>query len=235
MVQPQAAVLDYGRPAADGVRRIARGLWRAGLVLVGSSLIGALLSWLLVPMVYVEQVLIYEQPTSATTTSPARSNALYTRAASIESPAFVQAAAAPLMARARITPKQLAQAAVHAELDRRTDLIEIRVEHPDPKIAQVLAGAVVDEAIKTARAAAAAQPANGSADPRSVALAQTVAQVYNTINIVQPPRPASKLTPHFTPLSWAVFFGTNLAVAVILLLMFRRWVFGTTGEKAPTQ
>jgi hypothetical protein len=44
--------------------------------------------------------------------------------------------------------------------------------------------------------------------------------------ILEAPLPASQLTPHFTPLSWAVFFVGNFAVAVILFLMLRRWIFG---------
>jgi hypothetical protein len=197
------------------------------LVIVGSSLIGALLSWLLVPVVYVERALLYEQPNNSTATPTSRGNWLYTRAAQLESPAFVQGAA--LLARGTVTSKHLARAAVHAEVDRRTDITTLSVEHPDPKIAEALTNALIKEAINSATVAA-TQPATGSADPRSVALGKAVAQVASVMVILEAPLPASQLTPHFTPLSWAVFFVANFAIAVILLLMLRRWIFGANDE-----
>jgi hypothetical protein len=180
-------------------------------------------------MVYIEQVLIYEPPTSATATPVARGSALYTRAAAIESTAFVRAAAAPLLARGVVTPKQVAQATVRAEVQRQTDLIEIRVEHPDPKIAQMLGSGLIDEAMKTARvtpSSAASQPA----DPQAASLAQTPGQVATPFCVIQDIAPASQLTPHFTPLNWAVFFIANFTTALVLLLTFRRRIFGTNAE-----
>jgi hypothetical protein len=214
-----AIILEYGRPRRGRMRAIAEVVLRLAGVLLAALPIGGALGWLIMPVVYVDAFKVYEDQPGV----GFRTNVLATRAAQLESPVFVSAAVAPLIASKQLTTADIQKATVHAEVGRRDDIITVSVEHDDPQMAAAICNALLSAAILGASTPTSSTgPATESAD---VEMAKALAAVVRRTIVLQTPQPASQLRPQPSRLGWLLLALCVCVPAVIAVVAFRRWIF----------
>lgn len=199
-VQP-VRVLEYSpKPAGGAVFRwlrigIVYGL--AGLVGAG---VGGLIAYAVIPVTYRARTLVYLRPAPGTSPQGAgpRMQFMTAQTAMITS-APVLATASRTLAMSQVLTPEWDRAIISAELDRRSDLIHIMVQHPNPMIASTSAKAITEAAINQAAAAG------------------------TNVEILEVPQPPAQLQP-FRDQRWmmtAGLFGALLGLIVLFVIRQR--------------